>query len=100
MNIFNFEIPTSGELFNTLFKSKNIEITQIVSSDKLEPKEYNQDKDEFVVLLEGEATLEIEGRVQNLQKGDYLHIPAYTKHKVLNTSKGALWLAIYFDTNN
>jgi len=96
VNIFDFKIPNDGEFFNTLFKDKNIEITQIVSSDKLEPKEYNQDRDEFVMLLEGEATLELEGRVFKLKKGDYLHIAAHTKHKVLNTSSGALWLAIYF----
>jgi len=96
MNFFNYKIPNIGEDFATLFKEKNIEITRIVSSDKLEIKEYNQSRDEFVILLEGSAKLEIKGRVKELKKGDYLYIPAHTKHKVLQTSKGTLWLAIYF----
>ena len=98
LNIFDYTIPKEGESFNELFKSKDITITQIVSSDKLEPKEYNQDLDEFVILLEGSATLEIEGSIKNLQKGDCLYIKAHTKHKVLKTSNGALWLAIYYKT--
>ena len=96
MNIYNFTIPKTGESFNTLFQNKNIEITQIVSSNKLNIKEYNQDVNEFVTLLEGKAKLEIEGKIKELYKGDYLYIPAHTKHRVLETSNGALWLAIYF----
>ena len=96
MNIYNFKPPTIDEDFHTLFKGKNLEIIRIVSSDKLEVKEYNQKEDEFVVLLEGNAKLEIEGKVKELKKGDYIHIPAFTKHKVLQTSKGTLWLAIHF----
>ena len=96
MNLYNFKIPNTGEEFTTLFKGKNIEITRIVSSDELEIKEYNQSTDEFVVLLEGGATLEFEGKVIKLKRGDYLYIPAYTRHKVLKTSKGALWLAVHF----
>ncbi len=96
MNIYNFTIPRTGESFNTLFQNKNIEITQIVSSNKLNIKEYNQDVNEFVTLLEGKAKLEIEGKIKELSKGDYLYIPAHTKHRVLETSNGALWLAIYF----
>jgi len=96
MNFFNYKTPNIGEDFATLFKDKNIEIMRIVSSDKLETKEYNQSTNEFVILLEGSAKLEIEGRVKELKKGEYLYIPAHTKHKVLQTSKGTLWLAIYF----
>ena len=96
MNFFDYNIPNLGEDFTTLFKGKNIKISRIVSSDKLEIIEYNQTSDEFVILLEGSATLEIEGKLVELKRGDYLQIPANTKHKVLQTSKGALWLAIYF----
>jgi len=96
MNFYNYNTPTIGEDFDTLFKGKSIEITRIVSSDKIEIKEYNQEKDEFVILLEGNAKLEIKGVIKELKKGDSLYIPAYTKHKVVQTSKGALWLAIYF----
>jgi len=96
-NIYNYTIPSSGEDFSTLFEDKNIKIVRIVSSDKIEPQEYIQDDNEYVILLKGSATLEIDGKLKELVKGDTLFIPAKTPHKVLKTSKGALWLAVHFD---
>ncbi len=96
MNIYDYITPNTGEDFTTLLKKENIKIERIVSSDKLENKEYCQKEDEFVILLEGIATLEINGKNKILTKGDTLYIPAKTKHKVLSTQKGTLWIAIYF----
>ena len=96
VNLYDYIIPSSGEDFKTLFESKNIKIVRIVSSDNLEPKEYIQDDNEFVILLKGCAVLEIDRKLKNLKKGDILYIPAKTPHKVLKTSQGALWLAIHF----
>jgi len=97
MNLYNYTIPSSGEDFTTLFEGKNIKIVRIVSSDNIEPQEYIQDDNEYVILLEGSATLEIDGKLKELVKGDTLLIPAKTPHKVLKTSKGTLWLAVHFD---
>jgi len=99
MNIFEYTIPEIGENFITLFENKNIKIIRIVSSDNLEDIEYCQDEDEFVILLEGKATLEIEGKKVILIKGDTLYIPATKKHKVIATQKGTIWLAIHFNPN-
>ena len=96
MNIFDFKIPNVGEDFTTLLEHKNVKIVRIVSSDNLEIKEYNQEEDEFVILLKGSATLELESKNITLNRGDTLFIPAKTKHKVLATQKGTLWIAIYF----
>ncbi len=96
MNIYDFKIPSIGEDFTTLFENKNIKIVRIVSSDKLEVVEYCQEEDEFVTLLEGSAQLDIEGRVVTLNRGDTLYIPAKSKHKVLTTDKGTVWIAIHF----
>lgn len=96
MNIYDYKIPDSGEDFTTLFEKENIKIVKIVSSDNLEIKEYCQDEDEFVILLEGGATLEIDGKKVTLNRGDTLFIPAKTKHRVLTTQKGTLWIAIHF----
>jgi len=95
MNIFNYNIPNIGEDFKTLFKNENIDIVRIVSSDILEDKLYIQDVDEFVILLEGKAHLELEGKEVILNKGDTLFIPTKMPHRVLKTKKGTLWLAIY-----
>jgi len=98
MNLYNYTIPNNGEEFTTLFENKNIKIVRIVSSDNLEDIEYCQNEDEFVILLEGKATLELEGKKITLNRGNTLHIPAKTKHKVLSTQKGTLWIAIHFTT--
>jgi len=95
MNIFDYTTPEIGEDFKSLFKSENIDIIRIVSSNTLEDKLYIQDVDEFVILLEGEALLEVEGKEVILKKGDTLFIPSNVPHRVLKTKKGTLWLAIY-----
>ena len=97
MNIYDFTIPKSGEDFTTLFENKNIKRVRIVSSDSLEDIEYCQEEDEFVILLEGRAELELEGKKTTLNRGDTLFIPAKTKHKVLTTQKGTLWIAIHMN---
>ena len=96
MNIYDYATPSIGEEFTTLLEKKDIKIARIVSSDKLEDKEYSQAENEFVILLEGKATLEIEGKNVTLNIGDTLYIPAKTKHKVLATQKGTLWIAVHF----
>ncbi len=48
-----------------------------------------------VVLLRGEATVEMAGRIHALSTGDHLFIPAGTPHVVKSTSDGALWLAVH-----
>lgn len=95
MNFFDYEIPHEGESFTTLFKNERLTVSRIVSSDRLEPKLYCQEVDEWVVLLEGAATLRIGTELKTLNKGEFLHIPAHTPHEVLSTLKGTLWLALY-----
>ncbi len=95
MNLFEYDIPDSGESFSTLFEDKNIRVVRIVSSEDIDSKLYNQKEDEWIVLLNGEASLDIDGDIQELKKGDTLFIPTHTPHRVLKTKKGTLWLSIY-----
>jgi len=97
MNLFDYTIPKNGENFDTLLEHKNIKIIRIVSSDKLEEKEYCQSEDEWVVVLEGEATLVVNGKKRHLDKGESLFIPAKARHRVLSTKNGTLWLAVHID---
>ena len=53
MNLYNFTVPKDGEYFTTLLEHKNIKINRIVSSTDLEPVEYVQDEDEWVLLHRG-----------------------------------------------
>ena len=95
MKLYDYTVPEKGERFDTLLKDHNIEIVRIVSSDKVETKEYCQEEDEWVVVLEGSATLLLSDKEIRLEKGDSLFIPSKTRHKVLHTSKGTLWLAVH-----
>jgi len=95
MNLYNFTVPKDGEDFTTLLEHKNIKINRIVSSADVEPIEYIQEEDEWVVVIEGEATLFLKNEERVLQKGDTLFIPAKTSHKVLKIKDGTIWLAIH-----
>ena len=96
MNIYDtIELPKSGETFTTLLKHKNIKINRIVSSSDVEPIEYIQEEDEWLVLLEGEATLLVDKKEEILTKGETLFIPAKTPHTILKTSSGTVWLTVH-----
>lgn len=95
MNIYDYLSPTSGETFTTLLEHKNIKINRIVSSADVEPVEYIQKDDEWLVLLEGEATLLIKDKKKILSKGDTLFIPATTPHTVFETTDGTVWLTVH-----
>lgn len=95
MNIFDYTSPKSDETFTTLLKHKNIKINRIVSSLVLEQIEYIQDEDEWLVLLEGEATLLTENEEKKLTTGDTLFIPAKVPHTVLETKDGTVWLTVH-----
>lgn len=95
MNIYDYTTPQIGETFTTLLAHKNIKINRIVSSDHLEETEYRQEEDEWLVLLEGEATLLLDQTIKTLTKGDTLFIPSNTPHRVLHTQNGTLWLTVH-----
>ncbi|MDJ0713930.1 MAG: cupin domain-containing protein [Prochloraceae cyanobacterium] len=100
-NIFN--LPASlpdEELFETLLKSENVLIERIISTGQTTPpgKWYDQEKDEWVILLQGEAELSYaDGSTIKLSAGDYIFIPARQKHRVDYTSSEppCIWLAVH-----
>ncbi len=101
-NIFSL-IPAelSEELCETLVLANEIKIERIVSRGHTTPKSewYDQDWDEWVLLLQGHATISYQdGNKAVLQKGDFILFPAHKKHRVDFTSSqpDAIWLAIHF----
>ncbi|WP_198314607.1 cupin domain-containing protein [Chitinibacter sp. GC72] len=87
--------PLDGERFEPLHQQAGLLIERIISSARIAQQEYIQTQDEWVLLLQGEATLEVAGQNVALHAGDYLLIPAQTPHTVRRVSEGALWLAIH-----
>ena len=51
--------------------------------------------DEWVVVLDGSAELEVAGQQRTLAAGDWIVLPAGTPHRVLATTTGTRWLAVH-----
>lgn len=99
-NLFDALVrPGSGEIFENLARLGPVRIERIISSPLVDGELYDQAGDEWVLLLEGQARLWIEGDALDLAAGDHLLIPAHAKHRVLATSEEprCLWLAIHLD---
>ena len=95
MNLFDYVTPNKGETFSSLLEHKNIKINRIVSSSKVEPIEYIQEEDEWLLLIEGEATLLINNEEKILTRGETLFIPANVPHTVIKTQHCPVWLTIH-----
>ena len=95
-NLFaNANPPPEGERFDKILRHKNLVVERIVSSAVVTPQEYVQPQDEWVVLVQGEAVLRVDGASVSLKAGDYLFLPAGTPHTVEKTSEGAMWVAVH-----
>ena len=100
-NIFEqIIVDKNEEKFFEIFKNETIKIEKIVSNGQISPENfwYEQEKSEFVLLLEGFAILEFENREEELKKGDCLNIQAYEKHRVKFTSldEPTVWFAVFY----
>jgi cupin 2 domain-containing protein len=102
VNLFQ-DIPSHlpDELFTELLNQPGIRIERIVSAGhKSDPDFwYDQDEQEWVCLIQGEAELEFQDRSKHkLLTGDTLLIPAHQKHRVsfTSTEPQCIWLAIFF----
>lgn len=98
-NIFaNLSQAKSSEEFLTLFENANVKIERIVSNASRSPAGfwYDQDDDEWVIVLRGTATLEFfDGEQVELNGGDHLTIARHVKHRVARTDPETIWLAVH-----
>jgi cupin 2 domain-containing protein len=102
MNIFS-SVPESmeKEIFEDLLKNDSVRIERIISKGQSSPEFgwYDQEENEWVIVLEGAGIISYEdGREEKLCKGDFLNIPAHTKHKVKWTAPDTttIWLAVFY----
>ena len=101
-NIFR-DIPARGaaEEFMPLLTSAHARIERIVSHGHASPPGswYDQDRTEWVLVLDGAAALRFEGEdgARMLQRGDYLLIPAHARHRVewTDPAQATVWLAVH-----
>ena len=101
-NLFTHLVQTSvGEISETLVQTASLKLERIVSTGQSTPpgQWYDQDRDEWVILLSGSAglLLEEEYNVRVLRPGDHFLIPAHVRHRVEWTEAGAetVWLALH-----
>ncbi len=103
INIFkNIPDHIPEELFQEILQTENFKVERIVSGGHSSPYNewYDQEENEWVILLKGSAELLFEEheKVVVLGPGDYINIPSHTKHRVEWTDPDTetVWLAVYY----
>ena len=90
------------ELFQTLLATSSLKIERIVSNGHSSPPDfwYCEDQHEWVLVVKGEAKLRFDDQndATHLCAGDYINIPARTRHRVEWTTgaEETIWLAIFY----
>jgi len=99
MNLFDLPTPPLSEEQTTIFaQNSNVRIERIVSTGQVSDW-YDQPETEFVVLLEGNATIVFEsGKTVHMSKGDTLLIVPHERHRVRFTSSEppCVWLCVFY----
>jgi len=101
-NIFdNMPSDLTSEAFSNLLKTDAIKIERIISKGHKSPESgwYNQQQNEWLMLIKGRAVLTFEDQSERkLEAGDYLNIPAHQKHKVSWTDPDieTVWLTVHY----
>lgn len=90
------------EFFEQLACSEQVRIERIVSLGHSSPEGfwYDQEQNEWVLLLQGRARLLFADaeEVVDLGPGEWINIPAHTKHRVVWTApeEKTIWLAVHY----
>ena len=96
----HLDATAADELTTRLLRRGDVAIERIVSTGQSSPPGfwYDQAHDEWVLLIAGAATLEIDGgETRRLRPGDYVFLPAHCRHRVAETAAGepTVWLAVH-----
>lgn len=101
-NIFEC-LPDSidEETIDLLVESGKLKIERIVSrgQSSAEKKWYDQEHNEWVMVVAGEAILAIKGEEDiHLTAGSHINLPAHTLHRVSWThpDTDTIWLAVHY----
>jgi cupin 2 domain-containing protein len=100
--LHDLPVTLPQELFTTLLQADNLRIERIVSHGHTSPPGfwYDQPQHEWVVVLQGAAKLSFGDKTIALHPGDFINIPAHTKHRVDWTTphEPTIWLAVHYGT--
>jgi cupin 2 domain-containing protein len=90
-----------GERVDVIVDAPGVRIERIVSTGHMTPPDewYDQDADEWVVVLRGRARVRLEGEpeARDLYPGDHLLLRARVRHRVewTDDSGPTVWLAVH-----
>jgi cupin 2 domain-containing protein len=98
------ELPQSlsEEVFQEIIHGENFRLVRIISSGQATPEGqwYDQEQHEWVLLLSRAAGLRFEGEdgLRVLHPGDFVDIPAHTRHRVewTDEKQHTVWLALHY----
>jgi cupin 2 domain-containing protein len=94
--------PLPDEVVDLLIDRPGLRIERIVSTGQTTPEGqwYDQETEEWVLVVDGTARLRIDGEREDreLSEGDWILLPVHCRHRVTWTSAGppTVWLAIHF----
>jgi cupin 2 domain-containing protein len=92
------DAPAVGERSEEIAKLGGVVVEQILSGAIAAPVDYDQDHDEWVVLLSGGATLDVGDESLDLVAGDWVLLGARVQHRLVETVPGTTWLALHATT--
>ncbi len=98
MNIFDTDkLSKDKEVVDIIKQNENVKIEKIISFGQTTDWMI-QDKEEFVLLIQGKAIIEYEDKSVELKAGDILVIKKNERHRVLYTSKNpcCIWLCVFY----
>jgi cupin 2 domain-containing protein len=103
-NIFS-GFPETGmkeEISEALLDARAFRLERILSAGQRTPpgEWYDQNTNEWVIVLSGEAGLLFEGEAEAyvMRPGDFVHIPAHQRHRVewTDPDQKTVWLALHY----
>lgn len=86
--------PERGERVEAVALLEGVAIEHILSGVLSEPLEYCQDHDEWVLLLQGSAELDVDGERVPMRDGDWMVLGAGVAHRLVTVEPGSRWLAV------
>jgi cupin 2 domain-containing protein len=88
------------EVVQTLIQAADVRIERIISHGHASAPDfwYDQPQSEWVILLKGAARLQFKDGLVEMKPGDFINIPAFTKHRVDWTTpdEPTVWLGVRY----
>lgn len=89
----NLKFSKKEEVEEIVYEDEKVRVLRTMSLDQF-TEWMVQDEDEFVVLMEGKASIETDREVMEMKKGDFLFIEKGLRHRVIDQDR-ALWFCLF-----